>query len=55
MLSAVHAPVDVEATRRFLEMQELGLLEKPLGFAKTPSYNNYMCCIGLSLATVTGW
>lgn len=46
---AVHQePSSAEAVHRFLEAQDLALLDKPLVFERTDQWNTYQCCLGLS-------
>ena len=52
---AMAAPHDPRAIKQFLDEEQLGLLEKPLGFATDRKYNNLMCCCGCWNATITVW
>jgi hypothetical protein len=39
--------------QRFLETQEFDVLDKPLDFEQTPSFRNYLCCLGAAMCACT--
>lgn len=39
--------------QRFLETQEFDVLDKALDFEQTPSFRNYLCCLGAAMCACT--
>jgi hypothetical protein len=52
-MASILGPSPAESLQRFLETEDLSLLEKPLVFDKAESYKSMQCCTGVFAALAT--